>query len=176
MVTVELVTVELAKPCCVGQRVVKQRNIMAIFALDLTKQAPRSPRVRLGGFVILPRCLDKGRATINGKNGEYHYDCPVDHRFLDFVGIKAAALKKQLATGKGDGEILAWITANAKFKRSELEIAQWSAYVEQRFPTNTETREYVNANHKKYGPKREDIGTFFDLLDLDDYVSFGGKP
>jgi hypothetical protein len=25
------------------------------------------------------------------------------------------------------------------------------------------------------GHKREDIATFFDLLDLDDYVSFGGK-
>ena len=171
-----MVTVELANPCSVWQGVVKERNIMAIFALDLTKQTPRSPRVRLGGFVILPRCLDKGRATIIGKNGEYYYDCPLDQRFLNFVGIKADALKKQLATGKGDGEMLAWITANAKFKRSELEIAQWSAYVEQRFPTDTETREYVNANHKKYGPKREDIGTCFDLLDLDDYVSFGGKP
>lgn len=149
---------------------------MAIFALNLTTQAPRSPRVRLGGFVILPRCLDKGRATIIGKNGEYNYDCPLDHRFLNFVGINASALKKQIATGKGDGEILAWIMANAKFKRSELEIAQWSAYVEQRFPTDTETRDYVNANHKKYGPKRDDIGTFSDLLDLDDYVSFGGKP
>jgi hypothetical protein len=158
-----------------GRVVSKNEKVMTIPAFDLTKQAPRSPRVRLGGFVILPRCLDKGRATIIGKNGEYYYDCPLDHRFLDFVGIKAAALKKQLAAGKGDGEILAWITANAKFKRSELEIAQWSAWVEQRVPTDPETREYVNENHKKNGPKREDIGTFFDLLDLDDYVSFGGK-
>jgi hypothetical protein len=30
--------------------------------------------------------------------------------------------------------------------------------------------------HEKAGPKREDINTWFDLLDLDDYVSFGGKP
>ena len=77
--------------------------------------------------------------------------------------------------GKGDGKILEWINANAKYKRTELEIAQWSAWVEKRFPVDVETREYVNAAHKKYGPKREDIGTFFDLLDLDDYVSFGGK-
>jgi hypothetical protein len=27
----------------------------------------------------------------------------------------------------------------------------------------------------KVGPNREDIVTWFDLLDLDDYVSFGGK-
>ncbi|MGA9779317.1 MAG: DUF5069 domain-containing protein [Limisphaerales bacterium] len=148
---------------------------MAIKSFDLTKQAPRSPRVRLGGFVILPRLLDKGRASLIRKHGEYLFDCPLDRRFLEFVGIKAAALKKQLATGKGDGEILAWIAANAKFKRTELEIAQWSAYVEARVPKDPETREYVNAAHKKYGPKREDIATFFDLLDLDDYVSFGGK-
>ena len=40
---------------------------MAVQALDLTQRAPRSPRVRLGGYVILPRMLDKGRATINNK-------------------------------------------------------------------------------------------------------------
>jgi hypothetical protein len=26
----------------------------------------------------------------------------------------------------------------------------------------------------KIAPKREDIATWFDLLDLDDYVTFGG--
>ena len=28
---------------------------------DLRQRPPRSPRVRLGGYVILPRMLDKGR-------------------------------------------------------------------------------------------------------------------
>jgi hypothetical protein len=75
-------------------------------APDLTQHPPRSPRVRLGGYAILPRMLDKGRATIAGKHGEYHYDCPTDQRFLSFVGISPEALKKQLAAGNGDGEIL----------------------------------------------------------------------
>ena len=149
---------------------------MANNAPDLTKQPPRSPRVRLGGFVILPRMLDKGRATNAGKNGEYHYDCPQDKRFLNFVGIDAEALKKQLAEGKGDGEILEWIQANAKHKRTEPEILAWSAWVEQRAPSDTESREYFHNIHAKVGPKREDITTWFDVLDLDDYVSFGGKP
>ena len=52
-------------------------------APDLTQRPPRSPRVRLGGYAILPRMLDKGRATIAGKNGEYHYNCPMDKRFLE---------------------------------------------------------------------------------------------
>src|SRR5215469_570753 len=70
-------------------------------APDLTQHPPRSPRVRLGGYALLPRCLDKGRATISGKNGEYHYNCPLDQRFFAFVGVDADALKTQLQAGKG---------------------------------------------------------------------------
>ena len=143
-------------------------------APNLTQHPPRSPRVRLGGYVILPRMLDKGRATLVGKEGEYHYDCPTDQRFLTFVGLNAAALKKRLATGKGDGEILQWIEKNAKHKRSEAEIASWSAHCELRAPADTDSREFFHGVHGKLAPKREDIATWFDLLDLDDYVSFGG--
>jgi hypothetical protein len=144
-------------------------------APDLTQRPPRSPRVRLGGFVLLPRLLDKGRATIAGKNGEYNYACPLDHRFLDFVGIDPKALKKQLAAGKGDLEILLWIHKNAKRKLTEPEVQAWSAYAEQRAPADTESREFYHGLHAKIAPRREDIATWFDLLDLDDHVSFGGK-
>jgi len=144
-------------------------------APDLTKQPPRSARVRLGGYIILPRMLDKGRATINGKNGEYHYNCPLDQRFTEFVGISADALKKQLAGGKGDGDILAWIEKNAKHSRTQSEIAAWSAFGENRAPMDMESRGYFNDIQAKVAPKREDIANWFDLLDVDDYVSFGGK-
>ena len=40
------------------------------FFVDLTERPPRSFRVRLGGFVILARMIDKGRATLSKKNGE----------------------------------------------------------------------------------------------------------
>jgi hypothetical protein len=144
-------------------------------APDLTQRPPRSPRVRLGGYVILPRMLDKGRATIAGKNGEYTYACPADQRFLEFAGIDPEALKKQLAAGKGDGEVLEWIQKNAKHQRTEAEIATWSAHSEQRAPADPESREFFQGIHAKIAPKREDVATWFDLLDLDDYVSFGGR-
>jgi hypothetical protein len=148
---------------------------MAINTPDLTKQPPRSPRVRLGGYVILPRMLDKGRATIAAKNGEYNYNCPLDQRFLEFAGIDAKTLRKQLAAGKSDREILEWVEANAKPRRTDSEIHAWSAHQEQRAPADPESREYFNGLHAKIAPKREDIVTWFDLLDVDDYVSFGGK-
>jgi hypothetical protein len=144
-------------------------------APDLTQRAPRSPRVRLGGYVILPRMLDKGRATVAGKNGEFHYNCPLDQRFLSFVGIDPKALQKQLAAGKGDGEILQWILKNAKHKHSDAEIKVWAEYQNQRVPMDTDSRQFFNEIHTKMAPKREDVATWFDMLDIDDHVTFGGK-
>ena len=110
----------------------------SIAAPDLTQRPPRSARCRLGGYVYLPRMLDKGRAEIAGKNGEFHYDCPLDQRIINFLGINAAALKAELATGKGDGEILEWINANAKNKHEPYQIEQWSDYNEKRGPDSDE--------------------------------------
>jgi hypothetical protein len=145
-------------------------------APDLTQRPPRSPRVRLGGYVILPRMLDKGRATVVGKQGEYHFNCPTDQRFLNFVGINADLLKEELAAGRSDSEILQWIQKNAKHQRSEPEIVAWSAIQEHRAPADTESRSFFHDMHGKVAPKREDIATWFELLDVDDYVSFGGQP
>ncbi len=146
---------------------------MSLQTPDLTQFPPRSPRVRLGGYAILPRMLDKGRATLAGKNGEYHYACPLDQRFLEFAGIDAEALKKELT--KSDTEVLAWINANAKNKRTAPEIIAWSQWQENRSPDNPEGREYFNGIHKAVAPTRTDITTWFEVLDADDFASFGGK-
>ncbi len=144
-------------------------------APDLRQRPPRSPRVRLGGYVILPRMLDKGRATIAGQNGEYHYACPMDQHFLNYTGIDPDQLREELAAGKGDSNILEWVQANARYSREPWEIAQWSSYHEVRTPSDYETREYFNEQHEQASVLREDIVTWFDLLDLDDYTTFGGK-
>ena len=146
---------------------------MSLHTPDLTKFPPRSPRVRLGGYAVLPRMLDKGRATLAGKHGEYHYNCPLDQRFLEFVGIDAEKLKKVLP--KSDTEVLAWIEKNAKHQRTAPEIIAWTQWQENRAPDNPDGREYLNGLHKAGAPDREDIVTWFDVLDMDDFVSFGGK-
>jgi Domain of unknown function (DUF5069) len=145
-------------------------------ATDLTQRPPRSPRSRLGGYSLLPRCLDKGRATIAGINGEYHFNCPLDQRFLGFVGIDAKKLLAELKKGKGDGEMLEWIQANAKHKRTPWEIEQWSDYMDRRGPDgDAETMEFFAGYIAKLTKTREDIKTWADVLELDDFVSFGGK-
>ena len=144
---------------------------------DLTLFPPRSARVRLGGYVILPRLLDKCRAELAEKSGDYHYNCPLDQRFFSFAGIDPDALKAQVAEGYGDGAILSWIAANARNTREEWEIAQWSAHREAAVPSDNESREFVSELVAAAGgAEREDVGTWFEVLDLDDFASFGGKP
>jgi hypothetical protein len=147
---------------------------MPIPASDLTQRPPRSTRARLGGYVLLPRMLDKGRATIAGKNGEYNYDCPLDQRILEFLGLDADALKSELASGKGDGDILDWIKAHQRNKHTPAEIAAWSDEQSKRTP-DAESQEFFNEMLQACGPNRTDIKTWADLLDLDDYAVFGGK-
>jgi hypothetical protein len=141
---------------------------------DLTQRPPRSTRARLGGYVLLPRMLDKGRAEIVGKNGEFHFNCPLDQRILEFLGIDAEALRAELARGKGDGEIFEWITANQRNKHTAAEIEAWSDEQSRRGP-DADSLEFFNELLQAAGPKRTDIKTWADLLDLDDYVTYGGK-
>lgn len=141
---------------------------------DLLKHPPRSPRVRLGGYVLLPRMLDKCRATLAGKNGEYSYNCPLDQYFLKFTGVDPEALQKQVAAGLGDGAILSWIEKNQKHHRSGQEIEAWSDFMNRRAPASMEQRERMNQYQSGAGKDREDITTWFDVLDLDDFASFGG--
>src|SRR5258708_4716970 len=103
-------------------------------APDLTRHPPRSPRTRLGGYVPLPRLIDKARAVVAGKAGDFHYNCPIDQRFLTFTGLNPDALFAEIKAGKSDSELLAYVTANATPKRQACEIAVWSAWFEQLTP------------------------------------------
>jgi hypothetical protein len=149
-----------------------------ITSFDLTQRPPRSPRIKLGGYVLLPRILDKCRALVAGKNGEYRYGAQrMDRHFLSFTDIDEAALQAEVASGKSDSEMLAWVQTNAKVQREPWEIAQWSNYHLQRTPdSDAETLHDFAEAVAKHSTTREDIKTWFDLLDLDDYTTFGGQP
>ncbi len=143
-------------------------------APDLTIHPPRSPRVRLGGYTILPRLLDKARAVIAGTAGEYKYNNPNDGHFFRFTGISPEALMEQVRTGTGDWDTLLWANENAPLKRTTLEIQQWSDWTETVSFNDVEMREWFTDQIRRLNPAREDLRGTFDYLDLDDFVSFGG--
>ncbi len=146
-------------------------------APNLTKRPPRSPRCRLGGYVILPRMLDKGRATLRKQNGEFKYDAPFDQHLINFLGFRPDALLAQLAAGKGDAEILDWLRENAQRQPTLWEIEQWSDYMLRRTAdSDEETLILFFRRVGSFTKTRADIKTWMDLIDLDDFVTFGGKP
>ncbi len=147
---------------------------MNIPTTDLTQHPPRSVRARLGGYALLPRLLDKCRADLAGTLGEFKYDCPNDQRILEFLGMDAAALKAEVTKGAGDGDILKWIAANQRNPHTPAEIEAWSTAADQRVP-DADSREFFDKYLSECGPQRKDITRWADLLDLDDFVTFGGK-
>src|SRR5581483_4442692 len=111
-------------------------------AKNLTKEAPRSPRLRRGGSSILARMIDKGRAAIAGTAGEYHFDCPVDNMLFGFKGVKGDEVRAVLASGASDDEVLRWFNSHGTPK-TDAEIKAWSAGVEAGRPyDNPEKREW----------------------------------
>src|SRR5919198_5652494 len=96
---------------------------------DLTKEAPRSPRVRVGDYAILGRTLDKCRALVGGNIGEYHFDCPLDNMLFGFKGVKGDDFKAQIENGASDQEMVEWLNRNGEKKAPE-EINRWADEVE----------------------------------------------
>jgi len=142
-------------------------------APDLTQHPPRSVRVRLGGFSHLPRLLDKARAVIGGKQAGYHYNCPLDRAFFGFTGIDHEVMLAEIKKGKSDTEMIAWVRET--IKRVPSEIHAWSAWLDQHGPGGAGGHEWMAETIKANAGDRDDVRSFADLLDLDDYVSYGGK-
>lgn len=142
---------------------------LSTFALDLTNAFPRSPRAILGGYVIAARMLDKCRAVINGSNGEYHFDCPLDNQFLSFSEINASDFKDFVSTGRADGEVADWIQQHAK-ARSEFEIIQWNNQMREfkisELPEANQVflESYIPANVPNHRP----VYVWFDVYDLEE--------
>ena len=142
-----------------------------IQAQDLTKQAPHSPRERIGGFAIAARAVDKCRATIAGTVGEYHFDCPLDNMLFSFKGINGAQFKSAVKSAKSYDDMVVWLQANGTIKTS-VEIKAWSDKVEaDSMNKNQEKKEFFAADCKRLGINPETSSTF-DWLEADDRASF----
>jgi hypothetical protein len=138
---------------------------------DLTKEAPRSPRNRLGDYALLARMIDKGRADLEGKAGEYHFACPLDQMLCAFKGVTTDEVKKLLASGATDAQALAWFNGHGTPKTAE-EIKAWSAGVEAySLYENPEKKDWFIGECTKLGIKPE-TSTLVDFLEADDAATF----
>lgn len=82
---------------------------MAASAIDLTVAEPRGMDDTLGGYVWLPRMIDKARAKIAGTLGTYVHPCPVDRTLLARMRLDYGAFKRIILSTTTDAEVLAAI-------------------------------------------------------------------
>jgi hypothetical protein len=138
-------------------------------AKDLNKDYPRSPRETLGGYVIAGRTLDKCRAVLNGSQGEYHFNCPLDRLFLDFSGIDADEFKAYVATGASDEEVGEWIKSHAK-QQERIEVVRWNN--QQRYSTIKELKDQLQLFMEDYiaevVPAGKVVYHWFDVYDIEE--------
>ena len=138
---------------------------------DLRKQAPHSPRERIGGFAIACRAVDKCRASLAGMLGEYHYDCPLDNQLFSFKGITGDQFKAAVKAAKNYDEIGTWLLANGTAK-TPPEIEDWSDDMEGCSPMkNPEKHDHFSESCHRLG-LNPDKTTTFDWLEADDRFSF----
>ncbi len=138
---------------------------------NLTIEAPHSPRARVAGFAIASRAVDKCRASITGKLGEYHYDCPLDNMLFSFKGITGAQFKTAVQAAKNYEDVGTWLLANGT-EKTPPEIEDWSDDQEAgSMMKNPEKRAYFAEECKKLGLDPEKTSTF-DWLEADDRASF----
>ncbi len=142
---------------------------LKLLAKDLTKDFPRSPRERLGGYVIAARAVDKCRAVLAGTGGDYHSGCPVDAMFLDFAGIKYDDFRAFVATGATDAEVADWIQKAAK-PRPRIEIIKWNNDLRGKRIADLPDgiQEYMEDYIPKYVPRNRPVYVFFDVYDLEE--------
>src|SRR5437868_2966087 len=134
---------------------------------NLTREAPRSPRIRVGGYAILGRTIDKCRALVAGDIGEYHFDCPLDNTLFGFKGVKGADFKAQIENGASDQQMAEWLDQTGE-KRTLEEIRCWGDEVEASRPyDDPERREWFVEQTKPLGLDPEKT-TLFEWLEVDD--------
>ena len=138
---------------------------------DLTKEPPRSPRVRIGGYAILARTYDKCRALLGGNIGEYHFDCPLDNMLFGFKGVKGDDFKAEVEKGVSVEEMARWLDSHGEKKTPE-EVKAWSDEIEKTNPyDNPEKRDWFVKQVSVHNLDPEKT-TLFDWLEVDDKASY----
>ncbi len=137
---------------------------------NLTKEAPRSPRLRVGGYAILGRTIDKCRALVAGNIGEYHFDCPLDRTLFGFKGIRGEDFRAQIEQGRSDEEIIEWLNQSGE-EKTPAQIRRWSEKMEaSSLHDDLEKRDFFVEETRKLGLDPEKTTTF-EWLEIDDRVS-----
>jgi hypothetical protein len=130
---------------------------------------PRSPYERLGGYVHLPRLIDKARLYRRGLLQGYNYKVVgFDKHLLRFLGIDGEEFEKIANELDSDEKILEAIRQKGVAHTPE-EIEAWSHSMVTARPRTAEAIARFQYTLKEAGGAgRTDIQTYFDAIEFDE--------
>ncbi|MBS0159767.1 MAG: DUF5069 domain-containing protein [Nitrospira sp.] len=134
----------------------------------------RSPRERLGGYVLLPRLIDKVRLQARGQlQPEYEENLlsqdptKLDGQFLAFTGLDGEQLRRVILSEASDGAVLAWVESRA-CPHTAAEKDEWAEKIKAYRPDAARV-----AYRRRVYPDlaaKVDVESLdvFDLIDMDE--------
>ena len=130
---------------------------------------PRSPYQKLGGYVHLPRLIDKARLHRKGLLNGYNYKMVgFDKHLLAFLKIDGNAFEEIANKLEVDDAILNWVLENGA-RHSPEAIHQWNEAMISRHPdTAAKKARFLHFLKEAGGEGRHDIQTYFDLIEFDE--------
>jgi Domain of unknown function (DUF5069) len=133
------------------------------------KPHPRSPYEKLGGYVHLPRLIDKARLHRQRLLNGYNYKTVgFDKHLLAFLNLDGDAFEQAANRLNSDDEILKWVRTHGA-KHSTEQIAQWNQSMIARYPDTAEKKaRFLHFLKEAGGKGRTDIRTYFDLIEFDE--------
>ena len=135
----------------------------------MQKLRPRSPCERLGGYVHLPRLIDKARLHRKGLLNGYNYKTiGFDKHLLAFLKLNGDTFEEAANRLGEDAAILNWVQENSA-KYSPEAIEQWNEAMISRYPdTAAKKARFLHFLKQSGGEDRKDIRTYFDLIEFDE--------
>ena len=135
----------------------------------MRKLRPRSPYERLGGYVHLPRLIDKARLHRKGLLNGYNYKTVgFDKHLLAFLKLSPDAFEEVANDLDDDHAVLTWVQ-NHGIKHSPEAIEQWNEVMISRHPdTAAKKARFLHFLKEAGGEGRKDIRTYFDLIEFDE--------
>ena len=115
------------------------------------------------------RTLDKCRAELAERLGEYHFDCPLDNLFFEFTGITADAFREFVGTGANDEEVGNWIRENSKVE-DPREVIQWNNDLRGKriCEMPIELQEFLEGYIPECLPDGAVVHVWFDVYDIEE--------
>jgi Domain of unknown function (DUF5069) len=135
----------------------------------MEKLRPRSPYEKLGGYVHLPRLIDKARLRRRALLDGYNYKTfGFDKHLLAFLKLDGEEFEEVANRFEPDDTVWKWGEEHGA-KYSPEVIQHWNQIMISRHADTAAKRSrFLHFLKEAGGEGRTDIRTYFDLIDFDD--------